>query len=484
MNISLNNNYCLRQGSSCSWLVSKISLTNEIAFAIAIHPIHAIILSFFQGDDYMKSVQKASNYLNVSQIQILNFTNKLINNPNKILFRSKGVKVYFPKNTLIECCEKRKEQYTPELFSNAVNEMKVDRPQIPFNLQLLLTMNCKTNCIYCFADKDHNYKHLNINRVISLIQEAKDIGVVNLQISGGDIFAHPHWLRIISKVYECGFSPYLSTKIPLTSHSIEQIKEIGVDSIQISLDSFITKSLHKVIARNSDYIDKMKKTLRALNEFDIKIRFQSVITSKNSNIEDVQSIYEEIKHLENVESWSLRPALYSSTSNYADYITYKPQKKQLEIISGYLNNLTPTFDIKYSELLEEKGIKKYSTTDDFAKKAHKCGANFHTMSIMPDGKVGICEMLYWKQPFTLGSITETSIKTIWNSNSSQRLLKLSQENIQKGSACRTCESFVECRLKSMSVCYRDVISCYGDDNWDYPDPTCPASPMFNRSRIM
>ncbi len=53
---------------------------------------------------------------------------------------------------------------------------------------------------------------------------------------------------------------------------------------------------------------------------------------------------------------------------------------------------------------------------------------------------------------------------------------LSQEMIQKSSACKTCNEFDECH-KVPGVCWKLVIEAYGSENWDYPDPRCPFAPI-------
>lgn len=46
----------------------------------------------------------------------------------------------------------------------------------------------------------------------------------NLALTGGDIFAFPDWKEVIRKVGQYGFTPLLSTKIPLKEDDIYFLK--------------------------------------------------------------------------------------------------------------------------------------------------------------------------------------------------------------------------------------------------------------------
>lgn len=73
----------------------------------------------------------------------------------------------------------------------------------------------------------------------------------NLALTGGDIFAFPDWKEVIRKVGQYGFTPLLSTKIPL--------KESGIKFLQFSLDSIFTSTLQTMVRVKEDYIDNVKQ---------------------------------------------------------------------------------------------------------------------------------------------------------------------------------------------------------------------------------
>lgn len=66
---------------------------------------------------------------------------------------------------------------------------------------------------------------------------------------------------------------------------------------------------------------------------------------------------------------------------------------------------------------------------------------------------------------------------------SQKALKLehlTRDDFSPMSNCKTCPSFNTCRLYT-GVCWSNVASAYGEENWDFPSPSCPYSPTLKYS---
>ena len=106
-----------------------------------------------------------------------------------------------------------------------------------------------------------------------------------------------------------------------------------------------------------------------------------------------------------------------------------------------------------------------------------CEGNLSYMLVLPDGKVTICEELYWHPQFILGNITEKSIMEVWMSDKALALHHLSRKDISEKSACKICGDFNLCRGENGSrVCWKTVQYFYGSENWDFPEPSCPFAP--------
>lgn len=101
-----------------------------------------------------------------------------------------------------------------------------------------------------------------------------------------------------------------------------------------------------------------------------------------------------------------------------------------------------------------------------------CSGLFSSLFILPNGKVTMCEELYWYPKFIVGNILEQSLDDIWNSEAALNLYYLKQSKISDESPCKTCKDYEACRIPKQ-VCYRDIVRKHVTKHWDYPDVNCP-----------
>lgn len=104
------------------------------------------------------------------------------------------------------------------------------------------------------------------------------------------------------------------------------------------------------------------------------------------------------------------------------------------------------------------------------------------MFILPDGKVSICEQMYWHNDFIIGDLKTSSVEEVWNSQRALQLFKPSKSMFRDISPCKKCIHFDDCNNKKRR-CVVKVIKAYGLENWDYPDPRCRFAPPFNNNLI-
>lgn len=76
----------------------------------------------------------------------------------------------------------------------------VVRLSIPKSILYVINTKCVTDCIYCYADKKTRYNLLPTNRILEIIDEAHNLGVIDFDISGGELFLHKDWDAIVKNV--------------------------------------------------------------------------------------------------------------------------------------------------------------------------------------------------------------------------------------------------------------------------------------------
>ena len=87
MKLILNPEYMLKpeKGKALLLTADPFRAKNNEKLESVIHPIHAMILSFFDGKEKDLCIDNAAQYLNVDKGKISNFVSKLINNEQPVI---------------------------------------------------------------------------------------------------------------------------------------------------------------------------------------------------------------------------------------------------------------------------------------------------------------------------------------------------------------------------------------------------------------
>lgn len=494
MNITLNPQYVLKKDEGCVLLLSKKGLADQNDFEEAvnavIHPFHAMILSLINGDEYDVILNDIEKTLKIKSSQIKKFVDALIENDKQVGFKYNDTILAFPKNTIIKSCYKRVPFYNPSDFRYDYLDLRTKRHLTPSTLTLMINNKCTTNCIYCYADKRKpvNCK-IPLNKIKEVLEEAKRMTVVSFDLIGGEVFLYKEWKKLLSMFHEYGFEPFLSTKHPLKEEDIKYLHSINIPFIQISLDTMISEHMVKILRVNSDYKNKIIKTFKNLEKYNIQVIVHTIITNTNDHECDMLSIFNFLNKFNNIRYWLpeiVGPSIYTGKD---DFDTFKARRNNIIKLQKQID-----YYAMYSKYKIINGLKKLDDLDDrVSNKSEEklehfidrgiCSGNFSHMYILPTGDVTICEELYWNKKFIIGNILEQSLYEIWTSEKARNLYEIKKEDFSTDSICATCEKFNECR-NIKQICYRDVIKAYGEDKWYYPDPNCPKAPNpLNSIRI-
>lgn len=481
MNYSFNTDYVLWHDEKRTFIIQRYESNDSTRGWISIiHPIQAMILSFFSVErPFDEVLYNLAAFLNQTpedaQAMIAPFVN------NKEPFQTHyGESIFnFPKNILLETQHNNVQnarEYIPKDFMFDELDFKSKRMySSPLNITWMPSNNCVTNCIYCYADRQTKSTTMPLSRVKEIILEAKALDVFRFGMVGGEIFAFPQWYELISFIKQHGFIvDRLSTKIPLTHEEVKKLKHAGVRQMQISLDTLVPDTLCKILRVSASYVDKIKDTVRFFCEEGFDTTIASVITTDNCDMENMLSVYEFLRTLKGISNWGLRPAFPSIYKNNSSDFT--PTAKQMYELFDLCEPLKAgvKFSISYDKTFLERGYNEAKGGSCHFKGA-ECSANRSHIFILPDGKVTLCEQLYWKPHFIIGDLSKQTIKEVWHGERAMWFANLATEQLQDDNPCKTCGLFDDC-YRNMNRCWAEVMKAYGDDYWDYPDPRCEFAP--------
>jgi radical SAM protein with 4Fe4S-binding SPASM domain len=442
-----------------------------------IHPMHAILLSFFKGDKPVKEiVTEISGFYSISKENVLKTMDPFIGNSNNICIEYDEKKFIFPKNVLVENQNHISRQdldYKLYEINPPCNFERI-RFSKPTAAVFVINTACVTDCIYCYANRKEKYKPLTTERILSIIDEAHEIGITDFDVTGGEIFLHKDWEQILKKLHGYGFVSNLSTKIPLSKETIDKFVKTGFQELQVSVDSFNPELQINNLKIANTYVNKMKESLSYLDSKGVKLIIKGTQTNETLTSKNIGEVIDFIKQLKNVKRYMITVIGCSLYKSIDEYHKIKPTVKQIDEILNFVDkkrrevNFEITFD-------DQRILKKEMHNYSDLKKRSLCTGNVNGFIILPDGKITICEELYWNENFIIGDLTKSNILEIWNSPEAISLWDLDQNRFPVESACSICQDFNHCR-KGKGVCWKMIVKGYDWKNYLHPDPRCPKAP--------
>lgn len=449
-----------------------------------IHPMQAMILGVFtSGRPLDELSMELSAKLNISIEKLNDILKKYMGNDAPIYTEYGKNKILFPKNVLIpgDNINISDVDYCFSISDLQCKEVDLtpDRSHLaPHSALWMLTNACVTKCKYCYADRKTKFEPLSTEQILKIIDEFHSLKMQYVDIIGGEIFLRKDWDIILKQLVDYGMSPsYISTKLPITNEIANKLVATGYKNvIQISLDSMSDETLSETIGTRSGYVSNIKDGIKILEEANFSIQIDTILTAKNSNKEEIDSLYNYIKHIKKLHLWEIRvPELSLYTPK--TFAEIKASKSQLSDIQEYVKKeiiTNATIDIIFSaEALDEKF--RQDGPDKPCFKGGSCGILQNRVFILPDGKVSVCEQMYWHKQFIIGDLKTQSIKEIWNSEKALTLFHLPKTSYRPNSPCFSCNFFDKCNSLKRR-CHVKVIKAYGISNWDYPDPRCKFAP--------
>lgn len=450
-----------------------------------IHPALAMALSLFSEPQTLGELKKSFSYFfDISEEDAEKFIKMFLDNEETFTIQYEGGEYSFPKNIIIDAADQFVEpvSYTPQQFSFKELDFKTERFYAgPTTLVFMVNNTCATNCVYCYANKNVKSSLIEFERLKEIVREAREMHIKKFTLVGGEVFLYKRWKELLALLEENNLNEtVISTKVPLTENDIEALKKFNL-TVQISLDSVDSNALQTILDVNGAYAEKIKHFIGILNKNRIKFQISTVLTVYNGTVDHLKALYEFLSPFEYLQRWEIRVA-FKSLYSRGDFDTIKMSRSDIEKIDEWINNVkeNSNMNISWSAFVDDKYFKGEKGSRSF--KGPRCSANYSNLFILPDGKVTICEQLYWDARFIIGDLTHQSIREVWNSPKALALAFPKKEDFSDKSVCKTCKIFDEC-MQFPNKCIADVLKGYGMEHPDFPDPRCNRAPAFVHSLL-
>jgi MoaA/NifB/PqqE/SkfB family radical SAM enzyme len=124
--------------------------------------------------------------------------------------------------------------------------------------QLYVTNQCNLACHYC-NEYDNNQPHPTLENLTTWMRKMRELGVMKIQLQGGEPLLHPDIVEVVRRAKEIGFYRVgmSSNGFLLTEKLVKALEAAGLDSLQISVDRMTpskgTKKSLKTVLNKLDY---------------------------------------------------------------------------------------------------------------------------------------------------------------------------------------------------------------------------------------
>jgi cyclic pyranopterin phosphate synthase len=139
-----------------------------------------------------------------------------------------------------------------------------------------------------FLPKPHLLSYEEMIRLVGVLSE---MGISKVRITGGEPFVRRDLMQFLWHLSELeGIKKInITTNGVLTAPLVPELKKIGINSVNLSLDSLDRQRFYEMTRR--DELPKVLATLNALLEHEIPVKINSVIMAQK-NDEDILSMVE------------------------------------------------------------------------------------------------------------------------------------------------------------------------------------------------
>lgn len=161
-----------------------------------------------------------------------------------------------------------------------------------YYLRISITDRCNLRCIYCMPDGIVNYiSHKDILRfeeIAEIVDSATEIGFSSVRITGGEPLVRKGAPKLVGLLKEIkGIKRVtMTTNGILLNKYAKELKEKGIDSINVSLDTLDTKK-YRLITRNGNLNDVLSGIEKALN-IGLDIRLNVVL--QKGNVDEIKEL--------------------------------------------------------------------------------------------------------------------------------------------------------------------------------------------------
>lgn len=156
-------------------------------------------------------------------------------------------------------------------------------------LRIAVTDRCNLRCFYCMPSQGITYKPkkelLTYEEILRLTRVFSSLGIKKIRLTGGEPFLRKDFISLVRNIKHTeGIDKvHITTNGVLTYPYLDQLQSIGVDGVNLSLDSLDKGNFYQITKRND--LDTVLRTLEGLIERNIHTKINTVVMHEKNTQE-------------------------------------------------------------------------------------------------------------------------------------------------------------------------------------------------------
>lgn len=327
-----------------------------------------------------------------------------------------------------------------------------------------LTMACNLKCKHCFVEAGLPLKwEVGKNDVISVINQAVELGARSFSFTGGEVFLRRDLFEILQFVKDkCCTISFETNGTLLTLDILQKLRDIDPNIFfAVSLDG-IKPETHDRFRGSPGCFKLTMKALQNLRKLGFP--FQVITVLNTLNLGEIPQIAKFV--LEELEG-SYRLLIMAELGRATAYRDLIPTPA---VVHTFLHNFF--FEEMRKQQKLHGSTRRLHVDLPIAlippdlKVAPICNWGYGLMGMSPDGAIGLCERITGAPSLIGGYVGKNTLREIWESSFFEMLRQIGPANL-KG-ICGNCVAASICRGRCRSAAYYQFRDLYA------PDPICQA----------
>ncbi|MBR3525873.1 MAG: radical SAM protein [Lachnospiraceae bacterium] len=316
----------------------------------------------------------------------------------------------------------------------------------PENCVWELTLACCFSCKYCGSGGGKARPgELTTEECLKVADELADLGCRRISLIGGEVFLHPGWKEIITRLVRHGIAVcVISNGYMIDTAMARELKELDIESVALSIDG--PREVHDRYRQEGSFM-RARRALGVLCDAGVPVSVISTLNHENTPL--LEELYRFLLDYP-IFAWQLQACLPMGNAaegavdfhfDHAAAIRFVEEHAAAPFAVGIADNIGYFTPQEGSLRGNRSGLACFKG----------CQAGLSVVALDSIGNVRGCESLYDKR-FIEGNVRERSLREIWEDPECFAYNRKFRTELLKGK-CAGCAEAERCRGGCRSYSY-------------------------------